>query len=430
MADLEDIGNVLAGFGAGVQGTGTQFLQGLQDRNANSNLMDLGSDLANGNIDQAQYLKSIAQYSPETYNKMLTTQMQATPAAVKTFNDIQDLKNKGLEAYKNGDYAKAKDFTDQANLLTGVSRPAYAGANMFSLPSGAQQLNVQPTSNAVTIGNIPTLPGSNVQQPMIPSNNPAASSQAMPANEVLNNTSGQTPAEQAAATIGSKDNIPNPVVAVAASTPIVSPIPQPPQRQPGQTESQHKDDLKTWEDANAAYVSEQKASGGDTVKYDSKISSDAKDSQNVINAIADMRKAQQQIQSGIFAPAQQTMLRLARGVGVDLTPEQLANLNNQQVMTKLSNDILGGVLKNDGQAGRLKSVADSAKAANPNIAMEPEALNALFDYIQTKAAPVIEEQKAWAAAKTANPSSCRRKTRNSTTPTSSLTHSQPWPPVR
>jgi len=81
---LEKWGRALAGFGAGMQGQGGQFLQQLQESDARANAQKLGADLAAGNIDQAQYLKGLAATNPEIYSKLALSQMGVDqPASVK-----------------------------------------------------------------------------------------------------------------------------------------------------------------------------------------------------------------------------------------------------------------------------------------------------------------------------------------------------------
>lgn len=394
---IKSIGNVLGGFGAGIQGQGTQYLQGLQERNANTDLQGLGQQLANGTIDQGQYLKSVAQYSPETYNKMITAQMQSTPAAVKTFNDIQNLKNLGLEAYKQGDMVKAKDFIDQANLLTGVSRPAYAGANMFSLPNGTEPAGNQP--NAVTSGAIAPIPGSNVA-PVIQPTNPQVANQVTPPNEMLNNTPGQTGAEKAVSNPMLDKNTP-------ATAPIVSPMAQPPKSpepQPGQTVLQQKLAQKKYEVDNEAYLSEQKASGPDTVAYDKDVTKRANVSSNMVQLITEMQDAQKNFKAGALAPAQATILKWASAFGKELSPEEVASLSSQQAFNKWTNTLVGQAAKLEGGASRLQAAYTGIVGSTPNTSLQPETLDKLFPAMLTTAAQDINEQKAWAAQKTANPS--------------------------
>lgn len=155
--------NVLSKIGLGLQGN-----QAVQNYQQGYNLQKLGSDLASGNIDQSQYLKNIAQYSPDTYNKIVTAQIQGTPAAVKINNSIQQLRQAALEAYNNGDQAKAQDLIDQANTIIGTARADAYGTKPYALPNSGGQV---PSNNAVTTSNIPALPGSNVAPTNETSNN-------------------------------------------------------------------------------------------------------------------------------------------------------------------------------------------------------------------------------------------------------------------
>lgn len=143
--DLQTIGRALAGFGAGVQGNGVQFLQGMREQDANANLMKLGQSLANGDIDQTQYLKGIAQYSPELYGKMQLTRMSnQAPAALQNFEKVQALKAAGDSALQQGDRNVAQQFYNQANNLMSIIRgPAY-GVDTFQLPPATQPAPVQP----------------------------------------------------------------------------------------------------------------------------------------------------------------------------------------------------------------------------------------------------------------------------------------------
>lgn len=117
MSNFNSFANALAGFGAGVQGNGQQFLKQQQENETRSNLSQLGANLASGNIDQAQYLKGVAQYDPELYGKMSLAQLQNTPAALQMNNAIQ-------KALGSGDY-------DTANRLAWLQRSQAYGVNTF-----------------------------------------------------------------------------------------------------------------------------------------------------------------------------------------------------------------------------------------------------------------------------------------------------------
>ncbi len=347
---MQTLGNVLGGFGAGIQGTGTEYLKGLQERNANTALMGAGQDLASGNIDQGQYLKQIAQYSPETYNKIALAQMQNIPAPIKINNTAEALYNQAKILEANGDHVGAKDAIRQANNLAGYARPGMLNTGTYSLPNN--QSDVAPQDNNVQIA-------------------PAA-----PAENITVNPQ-----------------------------PISSPLPPQPVRQPGQTELQHKTDLAAWKSNPdiVAHLNEQGAAGKDTIKYNNEITSDAKQAINMHQTIAAMQQAQEQFKAGAFAPAQGTLLKWGRALGVPINDNDISKLSNQQVFTKLQNDIIGQAAKAEGGASRLQSAFNAIKASNPSIGMEPESLNSLFNLMDTKAGEVTNEQQSWSAAKKANP---------------------------
>lgn len=118
MVDWNQIGTGLAGFGAGMEGRGAEFLKGLEERKQRSALADLGSQFAAGDIDQTQYLKQLAAQNPEMYSKMALTQMGAeTPAVLKINNAIQ-------QALANGD-------VDTANRIAWLARSQAYGVNTF-----------------------------------------------------------------------------------------------------------------------------------------------------------------------------------------------------------------------------------------------------------------------------------------------------------
>lgn len=116
--DLQKIGLALSGFGAGVQGQGTQFLQQLQEQKKNEALSNLGNQYAQGQIDQTQYLKGLAKYDPTLYGKMaLANVQQGTPAVLQVNNKID-------EALKGGDY-------DTANRLFALARSGAYGVDTY-----------------------------------------------------------------------------------------------------------------------------------------------------------------------------------------------------------------------------------------------------------------------------------------------------------
>lgn len=86
MSNLDKVANALLGFSAGVQGQAPQFLQQLREREKQTNLAQLGQDMAAGKIDQAQYLKNLAQYDPTTYGKLALAQIGVDqPADVRSW---------------------------------------------------------------------------------------------------------------------------------------------------------------------------------------------------------------------------------------------------------------------------------------------------------------------------------------------------------
>lgn len=86
MPDFQQFANALAGFGAGIQGQGPQFLQGLREQQSNEALKQLGGELASGNIDQGEYLKRLGATNPEIYSKMALSQFGIDqPADVKSW---------------------------------------------------------------------------------------------------------------------------------------------------------------------------------------------------------------------------------------------------------------------------------------------------------------------------------------------------------
>lgn len=206
-------------------------------------------------------------------------------------------------------------------------------------------------------------------------------------NKIMNNTPGQTPAEKAASLID--DNA----------------LPAQPVKQPNETTRNYTARLQAWKSNPdiVAHLSEEGASGKDTIKYNNSITADAKAAINMHNTIATMQQAQQQFQAGALAPATGTLVKYARALGVPVSDKQIATLSNQQVFNKLQNDIIGQAAKAEGGASRLQSAFDAIKSSNPNIGMEPESLNTLFKIMDTKAGEVTDEQQAWQAAKKSNP---------------------------
>lgn len=170
-------GSALSGLGNGISsaiGTGLNGLGGIVSGNPNGNtpfeqmsplrrftiglggqnainianqpaLAQLGSDLATGRIDQGQYLKGLAQYSPDAYNKMQLAHMQnQAPAALQNFDKVQALKESGDIALENGDRATAQQLYSKANNLMAIIRGGAYGVDTFQLP----QATPAPTGSA------------------------------------------------------------------------------------------------------------------------------------------------------------------------------------------------------------------------------------------------------------------------------------------
>lgn len=365
---IQDQG-VLGKIGLALQGG-----QAVTNNQQNYNLAQLGQSLGNGEIDQSQYLKSMAQYSPETYNKMMLAQVQNTPAAVKTANDIQQLKAAAIQAYQNGDVDKANDLTDQVNTLYGVARAGAYGTKPFSLPSS--QAAVQPNNAAVPV-------------------------QASPITPIQPSSGDEIPPGRLPEALPQPESIPTGGNINAAP----SSLPPEPIRDAGEPADLYKQRLNAWK-VNPTVVStlaEQGAAGKDTIKYNNEITADAKQAINMHQTIAAMQEAQSQFQAGALAPAQGTLLKYARALGVPIDKDSVSQLSNQQIFTKLQNDIIGQAAKAEGGASRLQSAFNAIKDSNPSIGLEPESLNTLFNLMDTKAGEVTSEQQAWDAAKTANP---------------------------
>tara|TARA_R110000868_G_scaffold350587_1_gene611826 strand:+ start:236 stop:1315 length:1080 start_codon:yes stop_codon:yes gene_type:complete len=99
----------LGGFGAGVQGNGTQYLQQLRESEQTAQLKQLGSDLATGVIDETQYLKSIAQYAPDSFLKFkLARAGQNMPSVLQVADAMYKARNEGNTQYLNDINAAGK----------------------------------------------------------------------------------------------------------------------------------------------------------------------------------------------------------------------------------------------------------------------------------------------------------------------------------
>lgn len=158
MGILNSIGDALRAFGAGTEGKGDEFL-------ANANLAKLVQDMPGDNLDQAQYLKGLAQYNPEMYGKMQLAQISNGRPSVLQINDAVQ---KALQA---GDY-------DTANRIFALARSQAYGVDTYSpernpyvppsqngsalqqfgIPPVANPMaNQKPISNAVTSEQLPTI---------------------------------------------------------------------------------------------------------------------------------------------------------------------------------------------------------------------------------------------------------------------------------
>lgn len=92
MAGIDNFMNALAGFGAGVQGQGQQFLQQQQQMKERTALRDLGQQFASGQINKDQYFQQLAAASPEIASQMaLKTFGIGAPAAVQEWNYFNQL---------------------------------------------------------------------------------------------------------------------------------------------------------------------------------------------------------------------------------------------------------------------------------------------------------------------------------------------------
>lgn len=258
-------------------------------------------------------------------------------------------------------------------------RGKIAGLDTSALPTTSSPSAAPSPSNSSAI------------QPV--SNAPVVTNQATSPNEVLNNTPGQTPAEKAAALINNYSN------------PEDNAIPPQPVKRPDETTKNYQSRLQAWkaDPAIVAHLSEQGAAGKDTIKYNDTIATEAKQAINMHLLVSEMQDAQKQFQAGALAPAQGTLIRYARALGVPVSSKDVATLSNQQIFTKLQNDIIGQAAKAEGGASRLQAAFNAIKASNPNVGMEPESLNQLFNIMDTKAAEITNEQQAWNEAKKSNP---------------------------
>jgi len=162
MGMFDGIARALGGFGAGVQGRGTEYLQQLREEQQSARLAELGNAVASGQIDRTQYLKGIAQYAPDLYGKIVLAQTQNKPSAIQEFEDYQTYSpqrqkeymalKRALPAEKL--LAKGVDYdpiTGQANDVQGYGKALgdIAQAENFGGKTGAleAQLQLEPDLN-------------------------------------------------------------------------------------------------------------------------------------------------------------------------------------------------------------------------------------------------------------------------------------------
>jgi hypothetical protein len=101
MAELNQFLNALAGFGAGVQGQGPQFLQGLRQQQQQSALAQLSQQVQSGQLAPQDALTQMAtidpQYQPSALNYMLGQQKLQQEAPLQAL----DMQLKQSQIYKN-----------------------------------------------------------------------------------------------------------------------------------------------------------------------------------------------------------------------------------------------------------------------------------------------------------------------------------------
>ncbi|MDE2102896.1 MAG: hypothetical protein KGL39_36970 [Patescibacteria group bacterium] len=147
-------------------------------------------------------------------------------------------------------------------------------------------------------------------------------------------------------------------------------------------------------------LEEKKAAGAETPKDSEELSTQTSQAQNMLFTLKDVQTALQQVKAGALAPATVTLERYARAFNI---PVDVNSLGNGQVVSKLAMNILSTAAKNEGQAARLQGAFNALKASNPNLSMEPEALNSLINFQGTQANKLVLQQKAWNDQKNANP---------------------------
>lgn len=189
--------------------------------------------------------------------------------------------------------------------------------------------------------------------------------------------------------------------------PIVAPpkILAPPVKRPNQTVQDFRAELEQWktDPTNASFLEENKTGGAKTITDSDKLDADAKAAQNMLYSLSTLKDAASQFKAGAAAPAKVSLMRIARAVGYPLDQSQVDSLSNMQAFTKVANDIVGQAAKAEGGASRLLAAFNTIKAANPNIGLEPETLDILFDKMGAQANNIIDEQQGWNTQKTQNP---------------------------
>jgi len=151
---------------------------------------------------------------------------------------------------------------------------------------------------------------------------------------------------------------------------------------------------------SAASLAESKASGANTIKYNDQITNDAKQAINMHLTVGAMKDALTNFQAGATAPARATLQRYATALGI---PVDTKSLDNQQVFTKLANDVVAQAAKQEGGASRLAAAYNGLVQANPNASLEPGSLSILLDKMDAQAGEVTNELQAWNQAKKDNP---------------------------
>lgn len=372
-APLQDT-NILTKLGLGLMGP-----DAVQGYKQNYNLAKLGQDFSSGNIDQGQYLKGVAAYDPKLYGQMSIAQQRFQPAAQKNNAQIQQYLDAAQSAAANGDTAGAQAYTDKANTLMSLARSEAYGVPTFQAPG--QTPAAQPTA--------------------APTNLPPAGAPAFG-----NNTPGQTPAEKAAALLPT-DAAPIPASSLADRIAAKGRV----------IENQKEEGKNSSDIAAAEPKAENTAAGSETPKYSDELATSAKAAMGLHQTIGEIRNAMQSVQTGQLAPAQAAIIRAAKAVGYPISADEISQLDNAQVISKLANSLVGMAAKQEGGASRLASAYTGIVKSTPNLGMEPGAISTVLDGMDAAAAAVTNEQQAWSKAKTANPKLTAADFQNSYTAT-------------